>query len=367
MAWLVLFSLFGLGGLILGIVGNGNALHFRDAHSVRSPIHLRRFSADFFFQILGLVIVIFILPTIIFTAIRLQTSIPHPSSSSFTSIKAFHALLKSPQRIYLISGKLIQILLVLGQVSSLQGFSTLRSITFCLTDAILSHTISAIVTSILLTLQIGAITLLVMRIWLERRMAFTQREPTLPSVPPKHSEKSKCKSKHKHKHKPNDSQTSITTFGFETKARPLDLVAPNRPARPATRDRPDMPHRRTEDYKGKEDIQISSPYNVRKEGSEVSPLVPAARWYNPKTAGYLENQARKDGAANVLGNGAFGDDLRTKVVPGGRGVIGQGPKVEGVTVGDLWPPMSSDGVSGSVGGRVNGKGKGKVFGGGVEG
>lgn len=102
-------------------------------------------------------------------------------------------------------------------------------------------------------------------------------------------------------------------------------------------------------------MEISSPYNVRKEGSEVSPLVPAARWYNPKTAGYLENQRRRDGGEKVLDDGILGEAPRMKLVAGGR------PKMDGVTVGDLWPPpVSREGIveSGS------GKGKGKVFGGG---
>lgn len=166
-------------------------------------------------------------------------------------------------------------------------------------------------------------------------MASTQREPTLPILPPKSSEKSKSKSKSKHKESLNGSQSSIVTFGFETQPRPINLVTPSRP------DRPDMPHRRTEDYKGKEDMQISGPYNVRKEGSEISPLVPAARWYNPKTAGYLENQRRIESEKASASRG-LDEEARTNVVGSG------GPSAGGVTVGDLWPPMSSQGIRNDV-------------------
>ena len=120
---------------------------------------------------MGLVCLIFIFPAVGFTVVRLRTELPHPDPSTFAGVKGPIALAKTPQRIYLISGISTQLLLGLGQFTFLQGFSTLRAISLCIVDAVLTSTSVAGLVSFVLMIQISATALVGIRAWLEQHIA----------------------------------------------------------------------------------------------------------------------------------------------------------------------------------------------------
>jgi hypothetical protein len=119
----------------------------------------------------GLVCLALLLPAVILSIIRLRSSLPHPSSSAFAGIKGPIALVKTSRRIYLLSGILTQLLLGLGQFTFIQGFSTLRAISLCVVDAILTSTAVAGIVSFVLMIQISATALVGIRAWLEQHIA----------------------------------------------------------------------------------------------------------------------------------------------------------------------------------------------------
>ncbi|KAL6708012.1 hypothetical protein ACN47E_003446 [Coniothyrium glycines] len=258
MGFLIAFSIFALAGIILGIVGMGSARHFRDTHGI-----------------VGLVVSILVLPAIGFSFSRLRTTLPHPASISFTGPKGAITLARTPSRIYLFSGVLIQLVLGLGQFAFIQGFATLRSISLCVVDAVLTSSAIAGLLSFVLMLQIGATVVAGFRAWLEQHIAkrsIAHGEPTVTTI------------------SVEARKPSFQSYTFDRKAAPPALNL----------SRPTLVQRNTDDLKGFEDGAISAPFNARREGSVSSPTgVPAnvfsagfprhdnsPRTYNPKLGGY---------------------------------------------------------------------------------
>ncbi|KAI1539769.1 hypothetical protein PtrSN002B_008844 [Pyrenophora tritici-repentis] len=268
--FLISFSIFGIIAIILGIVGIGNSTHFRDAHSI-----------------IGLIAFIFLFPTVGFTIVRLRTDLPLPPPSSFSGYKGPLALAKTPQRIYLISGISTQLLLTLGQLVVLQGFSTLRSVSLCVIDAFFDSIAATTVVSIILMVQISATAIVGFRAWLEQHIAKSE------AAGEKRSSFSSLR-----QHKRSD---TMATFGFDRKEPPpkLDLTA----------SRPRLPTWEANALKGEEQIGISTPFNILKDGSiherdsRASPFISAEEQqhyhergiYTPKTGGYVPGNTRANG------------------------------------------------------------------------
>lgn len=282
-----------------------------------------------------------------FSIIRLRTTIPHPSPAAFAGFKAPVALAKTPQRIYLISGFLTQLVLALGQFAFIQGFATLRAISLCIVDAVLTSPAIAGVVSFVLMVQISATALVGIRAWLEQHIAKREAAGIERGIGTEFNEKFR--------------KSSIQTFGFDRKdpPPPLDLSIKRKP----------VSKRKTHDLKGFEDGAISTPFNVRKEGSTISPATNAslspetrdqARTYNPKTGGYeydpedndsdtfytftvgLKSTPKMNSATTPAQSSDYVsarpssdlfDPMRSP-----RPQIAKGPKKEGVTTADLFPP-----------------------------
>lgn len=217
----------------------------------------------------GLIALIFVFPTIGFTIARLRSEALYPVPATFAGIKAPFALLKSSdQRIYLISGILVQLSFALGQITFINGFSTLRAVSLCIVDAVLTSNSVAGLMGLLLMVQITAAGMVGIRTWLEqyiakREKAGVQRITTVEAV---------SKSR----------KGSIATFGYgDTRFKappPLDL------------DRPSLVQRNTEELKGFADGKISTPYNVRKEGATNSTTFERPRQTNKQSStGIREN------------------------------------------------------------------------------
>ncbi|KAI4663055.1 uncharacterized protein J4E79_004368 [Alternaria viburni] len=261
MGFLITFAILGITGIILGMVGMGSSRHFRDTHGI-----------------MGLICLIFLFPAVGFSIVRLRTEIPHPSPAAFAGIKGPIAVAKTPQRIYLVSGISTQLLLGLGQFAFLQGFATLRAISLCVADAVLTSASVSGLVSIVLMIQISATALVGIRAWLEQHIAKEEaagmtRTTTVGSSGLKRSD-------------------TMATFGFDRKD-PLSV------SRLITT-KPKLTQRKTEELKGSEDSGIGTPFNFRKEGSineaeaqDDNFLSPEERInyqergiYNPKTGGY---------------------------------------------------------------------------------
>ena len=321
MGLLITFAILGITGIVLGMVGMGSARHFRDTHGI-----------------MGLVCLMFLFPAVGFSIVRLRTELPHPSPAAFAGIKGPIAVAKTPQRIYLISGISTQLLLGLGQFAFLQGFATLRAISLCVADAVLTSASVAGLVSLILMIQISATALVGIRAWLEQHIAKKEaagitRTTTVGSSGLKRSD-------------------TMATFGFDRKD-PLSV------SRLITT-KPKLTQRKTEELKGSEDNGISTPFNFRKEGSINEPetqddnfLSPEERInyqergiYNPKTGGYtypvqsmnygdeeFYNRSTTYGERRPS-SGVF-DPLLSPRPPMAAAI---GPRMTGVTVQDLWPP-----------------------------
>ncbi|EFQ87027.1 hypothetical protein PTT_17605 [Pyrenophora teres f. teres 0-1] len=291
--FLISFAIFGIIAIMLGIVGIGNSNHFKDAHSI-----------------IGLITFIFLFPTVGFTIVRLRTDLPHPSPSSFSGYKGPLALSKSPQRIYLVSGIMTQLLLTLGQLAVLQGFSTLRSVSLCVIDAFFDSIAATTVVSIILMVQISATAIVGFRAWLEQHIA--KRE----AAGQKRSSFSGLS-----KHKRSD---TMATFGFDRKEPP--------PALDLTASRPRLPTWEANALKGEEQIGISTPFNILKDGSihernsRSSPFISAEEQqhyhergiYTPKTGGYISANARANGLTPPVPSIPFAPksaDLPSRSIP----------------------------------------------------
>lgn len=109
-------------------------------------------------------------PAFIVTIIRLRTEIPHPLPSAFVGIQGFK-LIKTNQRIYLISSLLLQTLLSLSQLQALNGFQDLRAVSICVVDAVLTAPLVSAIIATLLMVQLTAMGLVGTRQWLEQHIA----------------------------------------------------------------------------------------------------------------------------------------------------------------------------------------------------
>ncbi|KAH7084117.1 hypothetical protein FB567DRAFT_75732 [Paraphoma chrysanthemicola] len=326
MGFLITFAILGVSGIVLGIVGMGSARHFRDQHGI-----------------FGLICLIVLFPTVAFSILRLRTTIPHPSPAAFNGLKAPLALFKTPQKIYLLSGLLTQLLLALGQFAFIQGFSALRSISLCLVDAVLNSSATANLMGVLLMVQISATALVGVRAWLEQHIA--KREVSASS--------SSSESFGIGKRGEKGRQSSIQTFGFDRKTTP--------PSLDFSKSKPRLVQRKTEELVGAEDNAISTPFNVRKEGEIVSPLSPrdmarpsqdSPRVYNPKTGVYEYENEYEEGFGSVpVTYQAYSTSA--------------GPKTEGVSTRDLFPPLEDQGVGGRGLGRAPSSSYSRPFGGGM--
>jgi hypothetical protein len=350
---LITFGVSAVIGIALGMVGMGNSRHFRDAHGVRIlNIHVDIPQADLV-QIFGLIALILVFPAVGFTIVRLRSEALYPMPATFVGIKAPFALFKTNQKIYIISGILMQLMFALGQLTFTNGFSTLRSVSLCIVDAILTSNTVAGLMGFLLMIQITAAGMVGIRTWLEQHIAKREKAGVQRMTIIEAGSKTR--------------KDSIATFGFgQTRPNippPLDLELDNA--------RPPLVQRNTEELKGFEDEKISTPFNVRKEGAESTDfdrnrapsaglrenpfLSPAEKvdrdTYGSRTggyqyqytsaiddntdyynvpAGYQTQQSRSGRPSSELI-----DPLRSPLPTGLRAGA---PKTQGVTMADLFPP-----------------------------
>jgi hypothetical protein len=201
--------------------------------------------------------------------VRLNSKALYPVPATFVGVKAPFALFKSPdQRIYIISGILVQLSFAIGQLTFINGFSTLRSISLCVVDAVLTSNTVAGLMGLLLMVQITAAGMVGIRTWLEQHIA--------------KREKAGVQRINIVEAGPMTRKDSIATFGFggtrSNAPPPLDL------------ERPPLVQRNTEELKGFADEKISTPFNVRKEGAEDSTYFQKPRKINRQpSAGLREN------------------------------------------------------------------------------
>ncbi|KAL5384903.1 hypothetical protein DPSP01_005009 [Paraphaeosphaeria sporulosa] len=215
---LILFALFAFIGITLGIVGRGSAAHFQTAHSI-----------------FGFLALIFIVPAVALSFMRLRTNMPIPPPSAFL-FKNQLAAIKGAHKIHIIANMLIQQVMAFGMISWIQGFSDLRAISLCIVDAILTAPMLVGIMNLVLFTQIGATGLLITRFILERRIALSGGGNVyVNEKPPKRSD-------------------TMQTFGFDS-APPSNLA------------RPPLVERRTADLLGKEDVGIGRPFETRRLGS----------------------------------------------------------------------------------------------------
>jgi len=258
----------------------------------------------------GLATFIFLFPAVGVTIVRLQTDLPHPSPSAFSGYKGPLALVKTPQRIYLFSGVATQLLLTLGQLVVLQGFSTLRSVSLCVIDAFFDSIAATTVVSIILMVQISATAIVGFRAWLEQHIAKRVTAGVKRTSSPAFSI-----------HKRSD---TMATFGFDRKEPP--------PALDLTATRPRLPTWEANALKGEEQIGISAPFNILKDGSirerdsRSSHFVSAEEQqhyqergiYIPKTGGYVPANAKFGGSTPPVPSIPFAPrsaDLPSRDIP----------------------------------------------------
>lgn len=216
----------------------------------------------------GLIALILVFPTVGFTVVRLRSKSLYPVPATFVGVKAPFALLKSPdQRIYIISGILIQLVFGLGQFTFVNGFSTLRSISLCAVDAVLTSNSVAGLMGLLLMVQITAAGLIAIRTWLEQHIAKREKAGIQRMTIVEAGEKTR--------------KDSIATFGF-------GRARSNAPP-PLDFERPPLVQRNTEELKGFADEQISTPFNVRKEGAADSTDFSDPRQTSRPSVGLREN------------------------------------------------------------------------------
>ncbi|PVH99989.1 hypothetical protein DM02DRAFT_655863 [Periconia macrospinosa] len=144
-------------GFALGIVAMGTARHFRTVHGI-----------------IGLIAIAAIPLTVLVSFMRLRTAVP-PPASSFFFLKQLPALLKGPKKIYLFSSFLLQQTQVLGIVAFIEGFADVRSISLCTFDPVLTAPIVVGLMNIIIIVQVGAMALVGLRVYLERRIAGAEK------------------------------------------------------------------------------------------------------------------------------------------------------------------------------------------------
>lgn len=252
---LILFLPTSVIGMIFGIVGMGKAAHFTTGHGI-----------------FGLLTFLLIIPTIVTSIQRLNTSIPIPPPSAFLGFKQIPSLFKGPQKVHFISAILLQMLLQFGTIAWATGFSELRSISLCIVDAIL--TAPAVVGGVtaVLFLQIGSMSIVGLRGWLEQRIAKKEKEASegIGAVEFRTDLKK---------------SDTMKTFGFGSDPSKADNET----------QRPELRARNTGQLMGREDSTIGLPTNVRKIGDEEEmsagvKYVADNPFVDPKEKFQLQNQ-----------------------------------------------------------------------------
>lgn len=201
-------------------------------------------------QVLGLVTFILLTPMIVTSIQRMNTSVPVSPSSAFLGIKQIPKLFKGPEKVHFVSAIFVQILLQLGTVSWVTGFSELRAISLCIVDAILTApTIVGGLTGILF-LQIGAMSIVGLRGWLEQRIAKKEKEASEGGLGAIKLEANKKEGK---------KSDTMKTFGFD--AHPGTEIHINEIPQ-----RPELRERNTSQLLGREDSKIGFPTNFRRIG-----------------------------------------------------------------------------------------------------
>jgi hypothetical protein len=267
----------------------GKAAHFRSAHGV-----------------LGLLTFLLMIPALVFTWRRLNSPVPQPSPVP-TTVKASIAVFKSPAKMYAWSALFVTLVLQFSAIAWIEGFSLLRSISLCVVDAILTSTILAGILMGVLFTQIGAMSVVALRMWIERRIS---------TVNPNGNTDANFVEKSGKKGKKTD---TIATFGFDTRT-PLPSSTPTQSLSMAAR--PAMQTRNTKELLGREDSDIGRPFHVKKFGDEEAlerdpfadpRTMTSPKVYDEKLGGFVEVVSpieagfrRGDG-----GNGRRSDDGRS--------------------------------------------------------
>jgi hypothetical protein len=224
---LILFAFSSITGIILGLAGMGSAAHFSTGHGI-----------------LGLITFILIIPTVTVSFLRLRSTAPLPPPMVYAGIKGAIAGFKGESKIYVISALFHNLLLQFGMISWIQGFSILRSISLCIVDAILTAPTVVGLVSFLLFLQVGATSLVGLRIWFEQRIAKKEKLMAEGGVVEKGSGGNPILQR----------SDTMKTFGFNE--------------REASPERSESRMRNTTELKGREDSKIGWPSKVRKFGEE---------------------------------------------------------------------------------------------------
>jgi hypothetical protein len=288
-----------------------------------------------------------IFPAVVFSVLRLRTQVEYPSPAYFVGVKASFALFKTDKRVFIISGILTQLLLALGQILAMSGFGTLRSISLCVVDAVLSSDTVFGMTGALLMAQLGTTGLVAFRSWLEQHIA-KRKAAGIDNVVV--IEKGETTFKN-----------PVSIFTTERKRKPAFLHTKNSSlstSRPVT-----------EELIGSADSKIGVPFNVRKEGAEsdFSPshargisnestrnpfLSPQEqkdrdnnRAYNPKTGGYEyqytsaidDNDFLYDEPGGFKARSESEGRPSSELYPSSA-MPPEHPKTANVTVADLFPP-----------------------------
>jgi hypothetical protein len=234
---------------------------------------------------------------------RLNTSVPIPSPSAFLGFKQIPKLVNGPEKLHFISAVFMQILLQIGTFAWAAGFSELRAISLCIVDAVLTAPTVVGGLTVILFVQVGAMSIVGLRGWLEQRIAKKEKEE---------SEGVSGAMELGASGKEGKKSDTMKTFGFAT--HPGTEVQLKEVAQ-----RPELRERNTGQLLGREDSQIGFPTNVQKIGEEdesrgvdylddnpfINPTNTAAyqtqkrRTYNEKTGGY-----------ETAPNSEFGDSRR---------------------------------------------------------
>ncbi|KAH8698049.1 hypothetical protein GQ44DRAFT_779310 [Phaeosphaeriaceae sp. PMI808] len=265
-----LFFPFALVGFVLGFVAMGSSKHLRTAHGI-----------------LGLIVLLFTIPTVIVSFFRLRTSTPQPGPSAFRDIKQFPALLKGPQKVHVYSGALVQLTLTFGVISWVEGWNDFRSISLCIIDAVLTARIMVGLTNVLVFLQISVIGILALRQYLEIRIAKLEAQGAKAGVEIEKGTR-------------NIGPDTIKIFGFDTTPLPLRSSPDQFQIRNAAR---------VASIHGYEDPKIGWPSQARRLGeadtlplparsisrdsviSSLAPSTPSPRIYNPKLGGFEDDRS----------------------------------------------------------------------------
>lgn len=289
-------------------------------------------------------------PTVGSSILRLRTHLPEPPPSAFVGLGGAIATAKSPQRIYMISGVTTELSLILAQFAFSQGFASLRAISLCAVDAVLSSATVAIIVSFVLMIRVGATALAIFRAWLETHIAGQGAagiKPTTPILDASNADDAGDAGS-------QERIETIATFGFDKKEvfdrkNSFDRKDSLFDVHPLY-NKPKLVQVRTHELKGSEDDGISTPFNFKKEGSfsepntrEINPFLSPEEQvsyqergiFKPKTGGYTYPGQR---ASYGYGERRPSSDVLEPRSPQPPMVAETGTRMAGVTVQDLWPP-----------------------------